>query len=916
MLRRQIENHRFGGAVLKWHLYLLIFLGFLSTSLLLYLPALDGDWVFDDVRLVATNDWLWRPFDGPADEFQDWVQVLADPDVATDEVRVPFRPLRFISYRIDVLIAGALGIDGPDQPGATLPFHIHNVILHSIAAMLLFFLVRTIFPGGQWALAIALAGVFLVHPVQTEAVAWISGRRDVLFGVFYLAALLVGLGQPQRPGWVRGCVVALLGALAMASKEMAATLPLALIAISYMVPQELENPSQWRRRAPVWIPCAVVILFLSWRVLALHDPGAGATYWGGSPQTVFWSLGRALLKYLTLFIWPVGLSVDHSYGAFVASSGPFSPWTSIVSWFVVIAGLFQSWRWLRRGNLRMALMLPLFIVFLSPVLQVFPHPERFAERFMYLPLTALLIGLGAILIFFDKKIPGSRTPGTVILLLLLTLLSRARLDDWKGPYPLWSSAVASQPECARAWFGLAEAARDRGWNTQAVSDLGNTIAILEPIERDRLQQGYYLQALQIRAGLLASIGGEQNLRLANEHLKGLLQQKDTDGSDVSRQETPWRESLKVRERLGDTEGARSAARVLVELPDVHDSTRLEAILYLAATSSDDERDRYIKDARDIAMRIGGRASARVAYQEGMLALEQERHEDALVHFDEALTGLDEKGRRSSARYRKAETLLELGRTPKARLTLETLLSDDPAHLPSHLSLGELLLASRETDAAIEHFRTVLLVVSDNPQALQGIRQAMVSKRIESGETIEAQEDPTRITTLMLLAERLLSRGEPGKAREALLEAEKHAEGPVERERRHDLWLRLARLDASQDQWQLAREQYSRLLENVAVDLRGSFVLEAAEVERRLEGPVVALALLKRQLQLGVKEDRIYRQMGAIAHQGGLFEEAARWYRKHLDEVTDEDPQMRSRIEAALQQVEQKATQIEEDGRDQ
>ena len=103
---------------------------------------------------------------------------------------------------------------------------------------------------------------------------------------------------------------------------------------------------------------------------------------------------------------------------------------------------------------------------------------------------------------------------------------------------------------------------------------------------------------------------------------------------------------------------------------------------------------------------------------------------------------------------------------------------------------------------------------------------------------------------------------------------------------------------------------------MTVDLRGSFVLEAAEVERRLEGPVVALALLKRQLQLGVKEDRIYRQMGAIAHQGGLFEEAARWYRKHLDEVTDEDPQMRSRIEAALQQVEQKATLIEEDGKDQ
>ena len=60
--------------------------------------------------------------------------------------------------------------------------------------------------------------------------------------------------------------------------------------------------------------------------------------------------------------------------------------------------------------------------------------------------------------------------------------------------------------------------------------------------------------------------------------------------------------------------------------------------------------------------------------------------------------------------------------------------------------------------------------------------------------------------------------------------------------------------------------------------------------------------MKQQHQLGVFEDRIYRQMGAMAHQEGLFEEAASWYRKHLEEVVDEDPLVRSRIEAALQQV--------------
>ena len=93
-----------------------------------------------------------------------------------------------------------------------------------------------------------------------------------------------------------------------------------------------------------------------------------------------------------------------------------------------------------------------------------------------------------------------------------------------------------------------------------------------------------------------------------------------------------------------------------------------------------------------------------------------------------------------------------------------------------------------------------------------------------------------------------------------------------------------------------------MLNRVAVEQRGEFILEVADVVRRVDGSGTALELLRKQLELGVQEDRIYRQMGAMAHQAGLFAEAAKWYRKHLDEIKDDDPLLRSRIEAALQQV--------------
>lgn len=887
---------------MNWKMRVLITLGFLVAATLLYLPVLKGDWVFDDVRLVSTNDWLWRDYEGPVEEVRDWVALFSGSESSLGEVRIEFRPIRFISYRIDVLHARLWGIEQPDQSGATIPFHLTNILLHGIAATILFFLIKFILPGGGWRASCALALVFLAHPVQTEAVAWISGRRDVLFGVLYLAALLVSVGGGNQPGWARGLVVAALGALAMLTKEMAATLPVALIAVSYMSPADPGGSVNWKQRIPTWLPCAAVLVFLSWRVLSSQDPGAGTEYWGGSITTTLWTMGRAIVSYLGLFLWPVGLSVDHSHAAFTASEGPFSPMTTIASWLLVLVGLHLSWRALRNGSRRVALSLPLFIVLLSPVLQIFPHPERFAERFMYLPLTALLISLAGGLVSLEKRIPGSRSPVAVILLLLLALLTRARLDDWQGPYPLWSSAVAAQPECARAWFGLAEAARSRGWNSQAVGDLGKTISILSEVQRDRLQQGYYLQALQIRSGLLASIGGEGNLRVAEEQLQLLLQEKDTDGSAVSLQEAPWRELFKIRERLGNIDGARGAALSLLELPKLQDATRLEVLLYLAATSTGDDRRRYNESAREVANKLGGRANARVSYQEGMLALDEQRHEDALRLFDEALLGLDEAGRRSSARYRKAESLLKLGRAGAARSQLEELLQEEPDHLPAHLSLGELLLAGGDIELALEHFKVVLQVVPDNPQALQGVQQALVRQRIDSGAGLEAQIDPTRVTALTMLADRLMARGEPGKAREALVEAEKHAEGPAEKDRRLKLWLRLARHDASQGDWMLSKQGYERLLDRVPIEQRGEFILEFGEVVRRIDGSVVALEFLKQQHQLGVFENRIYRQMGAMAHQEGLFEEAAVWYRKHLEEIVDEDPQVRSRIETALQQV--------------
>ena len=178
----------------------------------------------------------------------------------------------------------------------------------------------------------------------------------------------------------------------------------------------------------------------------------------------------------------------------------------------------------------------------------------------------------------------------------------------------------------------------------------------------------------------------------------------------------------------------------------------------------------------------------------------------------------------------------------------------------------------------------------------------------------AQVDPTRITALTMLADKMMGKGEPAKARVALTEAMKHAEGPDEKVRRVELILRVARLDAAQGDWPLSFEGYQRLIDMAEVSERGHFILEAAEVLRRIEGTEAALEMLTQQQADGVVEPRLYRQMGAMAHQLGRNSVAARWYRKHLAEMEDEDPAMRARIEAALEEVQPDGPEEQGDSR--
>src|SRR5947207_5338071 len=132
-----------------------------------------------------------------------------------------WHPLTTISHMLDCQLYG-LNAGG---------HHFKNVLLHTIAAILLFVALQSM-TGALWRSAF-VAAVFAIHPLRVESVAWVAERKDVLSGVFFMVTLLAYVQYARAPSIGRYLAVALAFALGLMSKPMLVTLPFVLLLLDY-----------------------------------------------------------------------------------------------------------------------------------------------------------------------------------------------------------------------------------------------------------------------------------------------------------------------------------------------------------------------------------------------------------------------------------------------------------------------------------------------------------------------------------------------------------------------------------------------------------------------------------------------------------------------------------------------------------
>ena len=389
-----------------------------AAAALAYLNALEAAFQFDDYRIIVDNP--------KAHGLAAWWATM--PGI---------RPLLKLSYALNWSVAPA-----------AFGFHAVNVLLH-LANVALVWRLTAHFPlphgwdagrGDRVRLVATL--LFTLHPIQTEAVTYVSGRSMSLMGLFGLAALLAWLeaGQHRRPLAWRALSLVLFAA-AVATKEVALVLPLALFL--FRPPGPAIRPIRPALAlAGLLAGCLGLLWLLGYGYLLTTPPPRGLAANLASET-------HALVYLLGQLFRPHALNIDPDLPEFAG-------WTLVPALeAAVLAGLaVYAWH-ARRRHPWLFFGLAWWLLLLLPTHSLIPRADLASERHFYLTALGLYWIAGVALATVPALRPAPRWIGLMAALTCAGMaLTTLRNADYRDEVSLWRATAARSPSKARVWNNL------------------------------------------------------------------------------------------------------------------------------------------------------------------------------------------------------------------------------------------------------------------------------------------------------------------------------------------------------------------------------------------------------------------------------------------------------------------------------
>ena len=438
---------------------------FVIAGFTLYQKTLDYPFQFDDIPLVKNNTTLTKPYP----EFH----ILTE------------YPMRFVSFYSFYLNYDQ---DGP-QPE---DFRFWNIIIHILNTILVFILIPLILktPGlnnkfnvkTRYLAAFVVALVFLVHPMQTQAVVYIYQRLASIVSLFYLLSVVFYLSARLSKKRLFKLLFFLLTAgsafLAMLSKENSFSLPVMLVFLELLL-FKASLRSSWKIILSALLFGALgLYLFFYFDVQTkllytrYYYTGEMLTSW-----KYFLTQWTVLIEYMRMLLLPYGQNVDHQY---LLSQSIFDIKAILSGLFHI--GMFTLAVVFFRKHKLVTLGIVWFYVTISIESTFIPIRDVLFEHRVYLPMTGFFAAITGLLHYylkdnnFIKYVPAA----FIVFAAAMAMVTLNRLEIWSDPVELWTDTIKKSPDKVRPYNNRGDTYFRKGQYDLALRDFNHAVENLQP----------------------------------------------------------------------------------------------------------------------------------------------------------------------------------------------------------------------------------------------------------------------------------------------------------------------------------------------------------------------------------------------------------------------------------------------------
>jgi len=366
-----------------------------------------------------------------------------------------WHPVTMLSHMLDAELFGVT----PRGP------HVVNAALHALNAALLFIALLSL-TGARWPAAVCTV-LFAWHPLRVESVAWISERKDLLSGLFFMLTLIAYKRYVDLPSLKRYILVFVGLLLGLMSKPMLVTLPFLLIVLDFW-PLRRVNVLRWSSLRPViFEKVPLLVLVIAFSAIAFGAQKSSRSVAGLSVIPIEQRANSSLVgiaTYLHQFVWPAKLAPLYWHPYVKPSTG--LPPAQIAAAVATLAGLSVLAFLLRRRAPWLAAGWLWFIGMLVPVAGIVQVGwQAHADRYTYLPMIGITIAIvWSLSAFVDqRRIAQTLMTGAfACVALLLAVTTFNQTGHWRHSRTLWTHALAVQPPNSIALNNLGAAVATAG----------------------------------------------------------------------------------------------------------------------------------------------------------------------------------------------------------------------------------------------------------------------------------------------------------------------------------------------------------------------------------------------------------------------------------------------------------------------